>query len=204
MLCLWRKVVLKGCVKPASINPPTAPKQLLSIPVTETTAAEYWAEETGAAPHPETHNYYLSHTHTKADIHAYTYTHAINCTNWNSAHLREDFSSQNTNSIRRATTHSLSAGKMDHLWALQATSQWHCLGLILTAVVNCIWNLCSASLAFGVWKAFFVLAVLQTSACGHEKKKSHFNRTKPHAFLSCCILLTTVIFEQIYGGGKNT
>ena len=28
VLCLfWRKVLLKGCIKPASINPPTAPKQ---------------------------------------------------------------------------------------------------------------------------------------------------------------------------------
>lgn len=124
-------------------------------------AAEYWAEETGAAPQPEAHNYCLSlalvsvfishlHTHTLA----YADTRVINPTNWNSTHLRRDFSTQNTNSIRRASTQSLSAGKMDHLWALQATSRRHCFRFILKAVVNCILNL---SPAFGVWKALFVL-----------------------------------------------
>lgn len=50
---------------------------LLSTLVTETTAAEYRAEETGGAPQPETHNYSLSLAHTKMDVHADTYTHAI-------------------------------------------------------------------------------------------------------------------------------
>lgn len=139
-------------------------------------AAEYWAEETGAAPQPEAHNYclslalvsvFISHlhtqTHTHAHKHAYAYTRVINPTNWNSTHLRRDFSAQNTNSIRRASTPSLSAGKMDHLWALQATSWWHCLRFILKAFVNCILNLSS------VFEKLF-LFLLQTSVYSYETK----------------------------------
>ena len=185
VLCLfWRKVLLKGCIKPASINPPTAPKQSSSQSPSQRLQPLNTEQRRQELPLNLKHTiilslpFSLSHTHTKTDIHAYTYSHAINYTKWNSTHLRGDLSSQNTNSIRRAATHSLSAGKMDHLWALQATSQWHCLGLILTTVVNCILNLCSALSSIWSLKSLFVRVVSQTSVSGCEK--SHFISTKPY------------------------
>lgn len=75
----------------------------------------------------------LSLWHTKTHIHADTYTQAINYTKWNSTHLRRDFSSQSTNSIRlpfsRKNGPSVSSSGHQPVTLFR---------LILTAVVNCI------------------------------------------------------------------
>lgn len=176
-----KKLVLKGCIKTSQYllsNTLTLTRththtQVSCIVVRERTSVEYRAEETGSAP--QAHYSYSFFTppppHAKTHTHTYiwtcicSYTHVINPAKWNSTHLRRDLSAQNTNSIRGASTRSLSAGKMDHLWALQATSRQHCFGLVSMAVVNCILGLCSAVAGVPRFKKLFLFLLFCKHLC---------------------------------------
>lgn len=174
----WKKLVLKGCIKTSQyvLSNTHTHTQVSCIVVRERTSAEYRAEEAGSAPQahytvipfslpfpPLTHA--ETHTHTYIWTCICSYTHVINPAKWNSTHLRRDLSAQNTNSIRGASTRSLSAGKIDHLWALQATSRQHCFRLVSMALVNCILGLCSAVAGVPRFEKLFLFLLFCKHLC---------------------------------------
>lgn len=175
----WKSPVLKGCIKPANISTQTH-THTRRFPASSSERERPLNTEQKRQdlplklitqlllfhfPSPPPHTHAKTHTHTHICTCICSYTHVINPAKWNSTHLRRDLSAQNTNSIRGASTRSLSAGKMDHLWALQATSRQHCFGLISMAVVHCILGLCSAVAGVPRFKKLFLFLLFCKHLC---------------------------------------